>query len=114
MKDCLFCKIAKGDIPTEFVYEDENIVAFEDIKPVAPVHVLVIPRKHIRYVADLTDEHSEVLGNIYIAINKIARKKGIANSGFRVVSNCKRDGQQMVMHLHFHVIGGRQMTWPPG
>ncbi|MEW6201149.1 MAG: histidine triad nucleotide-binding protein [bacterium] len=114
MDDCLFCKIAKGEIPTEFVYEDEHVVAFRDIKPVAPIHVLVIPRRHIVYVTDLSEKDGELLGKVYAAINKIAKSEGIAESGFRVVSNCKRDGQQMVLHLHFHIIGGRQMTWPPG
>ncbi|MEW5947420.1 MAG: histidine triad nucleotide-binding protein [bacterium] len=114
MKDCLFCKIANGEVKSDFVYEDDEVAAFRDINPQAPVHVLVIPRKHISYVTDLTGRHGALLGKLFAAVNVVARREGLEENGFRVVANCKRDGQQMVLHLHLHVLGGRQMTWPPG
>lgn len=114
MADCLFCKIVKGEIPADIVYEDDHVVAFRDISPQAPTHVLVIPRRHVEYLTDLTEEHAALLARIFAGINKVAEKEGINESGFRVVGNCKSDAQQTVFHIHFHVLGGRQMTWPPG
>jgi histidine triad (HIT) family protein len=107
--DCLFCKIAAGELPSAKVYEDEEILAFEDVKPVAPVHVLVIPKKHIGSAAEVTPANSAVISRIFEVIVKIAEEKGIDGSGFRVVTNAGDDGWQTVFHLHFHVIGGREL-----
>ena len=109
---CLFCRIAKGEIPTKFVAETDEAVAFRDIDPKAPVHVLVIPRQHLTSLATAEDE--EVLGQLLMLAAKVARTEGISESGYRVVANTGPDGGQSVDHLHFHVIGGRRMTWPPG
>ncbi len=112
--DCLFCKITQGDIPATLVYEDEQVVAFHDIEPQAPQHVLIIPRKHIRTTLDLTTEDDALVGHIYRVAVQIARQLGIADEGFRLVNNCNEAGGQVVWHLHFHLLGGRRMTWPPG
>ena len=109
MNDCIFCKIIKGEIPSNTVYEDEEIFAFRDINPVAPVHILIIPKKHIETVVDLKQEDEGLIGRIYSAINKIAEKEGISEKGFRVVVNCKEDGGQEVKHLHFHLLGGKKL-----
>jgi histidine triad (HIT) family protein len=113
-ENCIFCKIVKGESPARFVYQDEHVVAFHDIAPQAPVHVLVIPRKHIGSVLELTEEDLEIVGAIHRAIRRVAQDLGVAESGFRVVTNCGRDGHQTVFHLHYHVLGGRSMRWPPG
>jgi histidine triad (HIT) family protein len=107
--DCLFCKIAAGELPSSKVYEDEEILAFEDVKPVAPVHILVVPKKHIGSAAEITPANSAVISRIFEVIAKIAEEKGIDGSGFRVVTNAGGDGGQTVFHLHFHVIGGREL-----
>jgi histidine triad (HIT) family protein len=112
--DCLFCKIAKGLIPVEKLYEDDKIVAFRDINPAAPVHILIIPIKHIAGAMDLGNEEVDILGPIFTTIKKLAVDFGISESGFRVVNNCGEDGGQTVKHLHFHLLGGRSMEWPPG
>ena len=109
MEDCIFCKIIKGEIPSNKVYEDEEILAFRDINPVAPVHVLVIPKKHISSLVDLKSEDEAIIGRIYSVINKIAKQEGIDEKGFRVVVNCGDDGGQEVKHLHFHLIGGKKL-----
>lgn len=114
MNDCLFCKIVAGEIPSTKVYEDELVLAFRDINPQAPTHVLVIPKKHIESVLDIKAEDKDILAKIFEVIGIVAEQEGIAESGFRVVSNIGKDGQQTVPHLHFHVIGGRSMQWPPG
>ena len=113
--DCIFCKIACGGIPADVVYEDEEIVCFRDLNPQAPVHILIIPREHIASLDDLkdTDAHRELLGHIMVKVKDIATLLGL-NSGYRIVNNCGKDGQQTVEHLHFHLLGGRQMDWPPG
>jgi histidine triad (HIT) family protein len=112
--DCIFCKIAAGQIPAKIVYEDPHVVAFRDIKPEARVHVLVIPRKHVERVSALTtDADFEIVGHIHRAANKIAEKEGLL-SGFRLVTNSGPDAGQTVDHLHYHLLGGRRMTWPPG
>ncbi|MBX6396206.1 MAG: histidine triad nucleotide-binding protein [Alicyclobacillaceae bacterium] len=113
-ENCIFCKIAKGESPARVVYQDEYVVAFHDIAPQAPVHVLVIPRKHIGSVLELTDEDAEIVSAVHRAIRRVARDLGVAESGFRVVTNCGRDGHQTVFHLHYHILGGRSMRWPPG
>ena len=107
--DCLFCKIVAGEIPSAKVYEDEMILAFRDIAPMAPTHILVIPKVHIGSVAELTAENSAVVAHIFAAIPKIAEAEGLAG-GSRVVSNCGPDAGQTVQHLHFHILGGRQLT----
>lgn len=109
MENCLFCKIIKKEIPSTIVYEDEEILAFRDINPVAPVHVLVIPKKHISSLVDLEPEDEAIVGKIYTIINKIAKQENIFESGFRVIVNCGKDGGQEVKHLHFHLIGGKKL-----
>lgn len=113
-QDCIFCKIAEKAIPVNAVYEDEHLIAFPDIKPAAPVHLLVIPKKHIANILEVTPEDTALLGHILATIPKIANIAGLAEDGFRTVINTKDNGGQTVYHLHFHVLGGRFMTWPPG
>lgn len=112
--DCLFCKIAEKKIPAKIVYEDPHVLAFEDLNPQAPVHILVIPKKHISTSLDLSDEDNELIGEMFQAANKLAKEKGIADRGFRLVMNCNRDAGQTVFHIHLHLFGGRIMHWPPG
>ena len=114
MEDCLFCNIAAGDTDTELVYEDKKIVAFEDINPQAPIHLLLVPKKHISTLTNLEDEDYKLIGHIYKIANQLAEKHGVANDGFRIVSNCKEQGGQTVLHIHFHLLGGRNLQWPPG
>ena len=114
MSDCLFCKIAGGEIPSNKVYEDELCYAFYDIAPQAPTHFLVIPKAHISSVSAVTPENSAVVAHIFEVIAKLAQELGFAEAGYRVVSNIGEAGQQSVPHLHFHVLSGRDMTWPPG
>ena len=109
MEDCLFCKIIKGEIPSTKVYEDEDILAFEDINPASPFHTLVIPKKHITSLAHMEKEDEEIIGKIYGVINKIAEEKGVKEKGYRVIVNCGKDGGQEVMHLHFHLLAGREL-----
>ena len=113
MADCLFCKIIEGEIPSSKVYEDSDMYAFRDIEPQAPVHVLIVPKKHIASLDDCTEEDIEMLGRIVAKVKDIAQIAGITN-GYRLVSNCGEDGFQTVEHLHFHLLGGRPMLWPPG
>lgn len=112
MSDCLFCNIISGDIPSTKVYEDEYCYAFNDIDPQAPTHFLVIPKQHIKSVAAVTPENSMIVAKCFEAIAKIAEERGM--DSFRVVSNIGEQAQQSVFHLHFHVLSGRDMTWPPG
>ncbi len=112
--DCLFCKIIKGEIPAKVIYEDEKVLVFEDINPQAPVHTLVIPKKHISTLLEITGEDNELLGYLFQVANSIARDKGIADKGFRLVINCNREAGQTVFHVHLHLLGGRTMSWPPG
>ncbi len=114
MEDCLFCSILKKKIPASVVYEDEEILAFEDIKPQAPVHILIIPKEHYSSLNDIPESKNNLLGKILLAVRKIAEEKRISKSGFRIVLNTGRDSGQEVFHIHFHLLGGRQMTWPPG
>lgn len=109
MEDCIFCKIINKEIPSQIVYEDEKILAFRDIQPVAPVHILVIPKKHIPALTELTKEDEEVVGKIYTVIRQLAEKENIDKTGFRVIVNCGEDGGQEVKHLHFHLIGGKKL-----
>jgi histidine triad (HIT) family protein len=114
MNDCLFCGIVDGKIKAEVVYRDESVIAFKDIKPKAPVHILIIPRKHIPTLLDLQESDGAVLAAIFRAAAKLAGEHGIAKSGFRVVVNSGADAGQTVFHLHYHLLGGRQLSWPPG
>ena len=109
MEDCIFCKISKGEIPSEKVYEDEEVLAFKDIHPAAPIHILVIPKKHIAKVTDIMPEDEALVGKMYTVINKIAKEQGFAEDGFRIIINCGRDAGQEVMHLHFHILAGTKM-----
>ena len=113
MSDCIFCKIAEGEIPSDIVYQDEKIVVFRDASPQAPVHVLMVPRKHIASLDDLSGEDSGIAAYMMLKIKEIAEAEGLSD-GYRVVINCGEDGQQTVKHLHFHILGKRKMTWPPG
>jgi len=109
MSDCIICKIIKKEIPSTVVYEDEEILAFRDIHPVTPVHILVIPKKHITSLAELEKEDEAVIGRIYTVINEIAKIEGIFEKGFRVIVNCGEDGGQEIQHLHFHLLGGKKL-----
>ncbi len=109
MNDCLFCRIIAGEIPSTKVYEDENVYAFRDINPQAPVHILVVPKQHIACAADITAENSAVVAHVFESIAKIAREEGL-DSGYRIINNCGEDGGQTVMHLHFHLIGGEKLS----
>ena len=114
MDDCLFCKIADGRIPSDRVYEDDEVVAFRDIDPQAPVHVLVIPRRHIESADALTAEDSATVMAMFAAAQRVARALGVAESGYRLVTNIGADAGQSVQHLHLHLLGGRSLQWPPG
>jgi len=114
MDNCIFCKIAKKGIPAKVVYEDEAILAFEDIHPKAPTHILIIPKDHFASLNDVPEDKGDLLGHILIKARQIARDKGIAESGYRIVLNTARDSGQDVFHIHFHLLGGRKMSWPPG
>ena len=111
---CLFCKIIDKEIPSKIVYEDEHVLAFEDLTPQAPVHILVVPKKHISTSLDIEEEDNELIGRMFRAANAIAKEKGIAERGFRTVMNCNREAGQTVFHIHLHLLGGRAMHWPPG
>lgn len=112
--DCLFCKIVEHKIPAKIIYEDELCLAFEDISPQAPVHALIITKKHISKGLDLKEEDNNLIGHIFQVANKIAVSQGIAERGFRIVTNCNPESGQSVYHIHFHILGGRSMHWPPG
>jgi histidine triad (HIT) family protein len=114
VSDCLFCSIAAGDIPAHLVHEDDVVVAFRDINPQAPTHILVIPREHIRSAAELTPAQDGVWARLLHVTQRLAAAEGIADSGYRVVTNVGSDGGQTVSHLHLHLLGGRPMSWPPG
>jgi histidine triad (HIT) family protein len=114
MSKDLFLKIINREIPADIVYETREILAFRDINPQAPVHILIIPKEHIETTDDLTVAHENVLGKLLLAATEIARNEGISEKGYRLVINCKEDGGQLVYHIHIHLLGGRQMHWPPG
>ena len=114
MENCLFCKIVEGQVSAKIVYQDADVVAFADINPQAPQHVLFVPRRHIASMTDLTMEDGPVLASIFMAASKVARELGIAESGFRFVTNVGPDSGQSVFHLHFHLLGGRKLAWPTG
>jgi histidine triad (HIT) family protein len=112
--DCIFCKIARGEIPSNKVYEDDEFFAFRDINPVAPSHVLIIPRRHITHITDATPEDEGLLGRMLLMANETARREGLVQKGFRYVINCGEEAGQLVPHIHMHLIGGRELGWPPG
>jgi histidine triad (HIT) family protein len=114
MTHCIFCRIASGEIPASVVYEDEHVVAFRDLNPQAPTHVLVVPRRHIATLNDVGETDAELIGRMYLAAKAVAARDGIAEPGYRTVFNCNADAGQTVFHLHLHVLGGRVMEWPPG
>ena len=114
MSECLFCGIIEGKIKGEVVYQDDTVVAFKDINPRAPVHLLIVPRKHIATLLDLDPADGALIGNIFQVAARLARDHGIAKGGFRVVVNCGAGAGQSVFHIHYHLLGGRSFTWPPG
>ena len=114
MQDCLFCKIIAGEIGAQKVYEDDFLIGINDINPQAPTHILIIPKKHFATIMEIEEADQKSIGSVYIAAQKISRERGIDESGFRVVINCNSDAGQSVFHIHFHLLGGRAMEWPPG
>ncbi len=113
-QSCLFCKIIAGAIPSQTVYEDDLVVAFDDVNPVAPVHRLIVPRSHVESAARLTESDAQLLGRLFAVAASLAAEAGLPETGYRIVTNVGDDGGQSVLHLHFHLIGGRPMAWPPG
>ena len=114
MSDCLFCKIVAGQIPGNIVHQDDQLIAFKDINPQAPLHVLIIPRRHIASLNDLSPEDDDLVGEMVRRAAAIAREHGVADRGYRTVFNCNADAGQSVFHIHLHVLGGRGLSWPPG
>ena len=114
MSDCIFCKIIDGDIPSQKIYEDDDVFAFKDLNAQAPLHVLIIPKKHIPTINALETNDADVVGKLYLAAKKIAADKGYADDGYRVVMNCGESAGQTVFHIHLHLLAGRNLTWPPG
>lgn len=114
METCLFCRIVSGDMSADIVYEDDEVLAFNDVNPKAPVHILVIPREHIATLNDLDDGHASLMGKLYLAAKRIAGQQGFDGPGYRTVINCNRQAGQSVFHLHLHLLAGRLMGWPPG
>ena len=114
MSDCLFCNMVSGDIEPDTVYEDDDILAFNDISPQAPTHILIIPKRHIATLNDATADDAALLGRLNLVAAELAREKGFDEAGYRVVMNCNAAGGQAVYHIHLHLLGGRQMSWPPG
>lgn len=112
--DCLFCKIVNKEIPATIAYSDDKVIAFDDLHPRAPTHKLIIPRKHIATLNDLTTEDAPLIGHLLYTAQTLAKQYGIAEAGYRVVMNCNADAGQAVFHIHLHLIGGRHLTWPPG
>lgn len=114
MSDCLFCKILDGEIPCDKVYENEHVIAFRDVNPQAPTHVLVIPRSHISTVNNLTEDNKSIVGEMMLAAQHVAKLEGIDEAGYRLIMNCNEGAGQTVFHIHLHVLGGRALSWPPG
>lgn len=114
MSQCLFCRIAAGEIPAKVLYSDEDVIAFQDINPQAPLHALVIPRKHIATINDIPPEDAALVGKLFLVAKQIAKELGYADDGYRVVMNCGLDAGQTVFHIHLHVLAGRALSWPPG
>lgn len=114
MSDCIFCKIAAGEIPADKLHDDGDVLVFRDINPEAPVHLLVIPRRHIPTLNDLNETDAALIGRLYLAGKQVATELGVAESGYRTVINCNRDAGQIVFHVHMHLLAGRELGWPPG
>ena len=114
MTDCIFCKIAAGEIPAAKLYDDGEVVIFRDINPEAPIHLLIIPRRHIPTLNDLTEADAALIGRLSLAGKQVAAELGMAESGYRMVTNCNRDAGQIVFHVHMHLLAGRELGWPPG
>ncbi len=114
MSDCLFCKIVNGDIPGDIVYQTDDVLAFKDLSPQAPVHTLVIPKKHISTINDFQEDDAVLIGHLFLAAKAVAKQEGMDETGYRCVMNCNDEGGQTVHHIHLHVLGKRQMNWPPG
>ena len=114
MTDCIFCKIVAGEIPTAVVYDDDQVLAFRDIQPEAPVHIIIIPKRHIATLNDLTPADAELIGRMHLAARQVALDLGVADSGYRTLINCNRDAGQYVFHVHMHLLAGRNLGWPPG
>jgi histidine triad (HIT) family protein len=114
MNDCIFCKIANGAIPARLVHESDSVIAFHDLNPQAPHHLLVVPRRHIATVNDLTDEERSLTGEMIDVARRLATQLGVAERGYRLVLNCNQDGGQSVYHIHLHLLAGRSLHWPPG
>ena len=114
MSDCLFCKIINGEIPSDKVFENDDIYAFRDVNPVAPLHVLIIPKKHISSINEVETEDAELMGKLFLAAKQIAANEGYTDAGFRTVMNCGEDAGQTVFHVHMHLLAGRELLWPPG
>ena len=112
--DCIFCKIAAKQIPSEIVFEDDKVIAFHDISPAAPVHILIVPKQHIESTLEINSSNSSVISHIYETAVQLVNSLGIGGDGFRIVNNCGKNGGQTVDHIHFHLLGGRNLTWPPG
>ena len=112
--DCIFCKIIDGEIPSKKIYEDEFVYAFEDIERASPIHILIVPKKHFETILDIKEKDANLIGSVFMAANKIADKLNFGKKGFRIVTNCKGDAGQTVFHVHFHLLAGRKMFWPPG
>ncbi|HID82516.1 MAG TPA: histidine triad nucleotide-binding protein [Chromatiales bacterium] len=114
MSDCIFCKIIAGEIPADVVLENDDVLVFRDLNPQAPTHLLAIPKKHIATINDIQEEDAEVTGKLFLAAKKVAAEEGIVEAGYRVVMNCGEAAGQEVFHIHLHILGGRNFTWPPG
>lgn len=114
MSDCLFCKIVEGEISADIVFENDNVLAFRDVNPQAPTHILIIPRQHIPTTNDLTENHELIMGRLFSAAKIIAAQEGVSDDGYRMVVNCNEKAGQTVFHIHMHLLAGRDMTWPPG
>jgi len=114
VQDCIFCRIVRKEVPAEIVYEDEQVMVFKDIQPAAPVHLLLIPKKHIPTFFDLTEDDVSLIGHVQLVAGRVARQLNLEEKGFRLVSNCKEDAGQLVFHIHYHLLGGRTLQWPPG
>lgn len=113
-EDCLFCRILAGDIPADVIYESETAVAFRDINPQAPTHVLIIPRQHVATINDIDGPHEAIVGSLFSAARDVAKQEGLSDEGYRTVMNCNEAAGQTVFHLHLHLLGGRALAWPPG
>ena len=114
MCECIFCKIVSGEIPCSKIYEDDSVLCFNDINPEAPCHVIIIPKKHIRSLNELDADDADLIGHIFMVAKEVAKKLNIEKDGYRIVNNCGINGGQSVNHMHFHLLGGRMMKWPPG